>query len=306
MAQAQNPAQTPAPLPAQGGDAYVFDMKNGLRVWMSEAVKRGEVKVADAEASLRNIDAAKAIEPAEDYTKLLTGSVKDAFGSVGIAKKLVKDFDRWWGVKVYFKAGAKGDLVIIRGWPMGRQLLSGTRYRVDNPKIMELQIGKPGVQAAAKESARFGVYLVVAVDLIQFMRDRDLANLLGSLTVDIPSVLLASAIGAAAGTFFAGTVVVGSIALGPALVAFGVGVLVGGFLFWADKHFEITKKVTAAYQRGLDKLQAWWKALGSDASRQWNAFVNSGMVQDVEKGFNSYARTLGQGDTALYMLQALN
>ena len=306
MVQGINPARTAAPPPVQGDDAYVFDYKNGLRVWMSEAVKRGEVTAADAEASLRNIDPAKAVDTAEDYTKLLTGSVKDVFGSIGIAKKLVKDFNRWWGVQVYFKAGAKGDLVIIRGWPMGRQLLSGTRYRVDNPKIMELQIGKPGIQAAAKESARFGVYLVVAVDLIQFMRDRDLANLLGSLTVDIPSVLLASAIGAAAGTLAAGSLVVGAVALGPALVAFGVGVAIGGLLFLADKHFEITKKVTAAYRRGLDKLQAWWKALGSDALRQWNAFANSGAVRDVEKGFDSYARTLGQGDTALFMLQALN
>ena len=270
------------------------------------AVKRGEVTAADAEASLRNIDPAKAVDTAEDYTKLLTGPVKDTFGSIGIAKKLIKDFDRWWGVKVYFKAGAKGDLVIIRGWPMGRQLLSGTRYRVDNPKIMELQIGKPGIQAAAKESARFGVYLVVAVDLIQFMRDRDLANLLGSLTVDIPSVLLASAIGAAVGTLAAGTIVVGTVALGPALVAFGVGVAVGGALFLLDKHFEISKKVKVAYQRGLDKLQAWLKTLGSDASRQCNAFVSSGAVRDVEKGFDNYARTLGQSDNTLFMLQALN
>ncbi|MBE7218987.1 MAG: hypothetical protein INR64_10995 [Caulobacteraceae bacterium] len=287
-------------------DSWVFDVKNGLRVWMSEAVKRSEVRAADAEASLRNIDPAKAVDTAEDYTKLLTGSVKDAFGSIGIAKKLARDFGRWWGVRVYFRPGAKGDLVIIRGWPMGRQLLSGTRYRVDNPKIMELQIGKPGIEAAAKESARFGVYLVVAVDLIQFTRDHDLANLLGSLTVDIPSVLLASAIGAAVGTFFAGTVVVGAVALGPALIAFGVGVVVGGGLFLADKHFEITKKVTAAYRSALAKLEAWWRDLGAGAYRQWNAFVNSGVLQDVEKGFNSYARRLGEGDSVFYMLQSLN
>lgn len=304
MAQAGDTARAPPPLRRE--DSFVFDLKNGLKVWLSEAVRRGEVTASDAEASIRAIDGAKAADTAEDYTKLLTGSVKDMFGSIGIARKLVGDFGKWWGVRVYFKPGARGDLVIIRGWPNGRQLLSGTRYRVDNPKIMELQIGKPGIQAAAKESARFGVYLVVAVDLIQFARDRDLANLLGSLTVDIPSVLLASAIGAAVGTLAAGTLVVGTVALGPALVAFGVGVAVGGLLFWADKHFEITKKVTAAYERALDKLQKWWKELGPEANRQWNAFVNSGVVQDVEKGFNSYMKTLGQGNNSLYMLQSLN
>ena len=62
MVQGINPARTAAPPPVQGDDAYVFDYKNGLRVWMSEAVKRGEVTAADAEASLRNIDPAKAVD----------------------------------------------------------------------------------------------------------------------------------------------------------------------------------------------------------------------------------------------------
>ena len=118
-------------------------------------------------------------------------------------------------------------------------------------------------------------------------------------------MLLASAIGAAAGTLAAGTLVVGAIALGPALVAFGVGALIGVGLFALDKHFELTEKVTAAYERGLVKLQRWWKELGSEAYGKWNAFTNSGMVQDMEKSFNSIGQQLGQGNTALYMLQSL-
>ncbi len=286
-------------------DSYVFDLKNGLRVWMSEAVRRGEVLEKDAEASIRNIDVDKAINKGEDYVKLLVGTVKDSFGSIGIAQKLVKDFGKWWGVRVYFKAGTNGDLVIIRGWPNGRQLLSGTRYRVDNVKIMELQIGKPGIEAAAKESARFGVYLVIAVDLFQFTRDRNFAHLLAGLTVDVPSVLFASAIGAAVGTLAAGTIMVGAIALGPALVAFGVGVAVGGLLFFLDKHFEITEKVTAAYERALDKLERWWREVGAQAYVRWNLFINSGAVRSIEKGFNDFSQRMGEGDNARYMLQSL-
>jgi hypothetical protein len=286
-------------------DSFVFDLKNALRFWLSEAVARGEVAVKDAEDSIRNIDPAKVIDTAEDYIKLLTGTVKDSFGSVGIAAKLVKDFNKWWGVSVYFKPGAQVDLVIFKGWPNGRQLLSASHYRVDNPKIIELQIGRPGIQAAAKESAKFGIYLVVAVDVIQFIRDGNLAHLLGSLTVDIPSVMLASAIGAVAGTLAVGSAAIGTIALGPALVAFGVGVLVGIGLFWLDKHFELTDKVTAAYERGLDRLARWWKQFGPEASKRWNEFVNSGLVQDMEKDVSSIGERLGQGDNALYMFQSV-
>lgn len=287
--------------PTRKADSFVFDLRNGLRVWLSEAVRRGEVTAKDAGDSIRHIDAAKAVDFAEDYTKLLTGTVKDSFGSIGIAKKLVLDFNKWWGVRVYFKPGAQGELVIIKGWPNGRQLLSATRYKVDNIKIMDLQIGKPGIQAAAKESFKFGVYLVVAIDLVQFARDRSFAHLLGSLTVDIPSVLLASVIGAAAGTLAAGTLVVGTIALGPALVAFGIGAAVGIGLFALDKHFGLTEKVTAAYERGLARLERWWDELGAEANRYWNQFISSGLVHDMERNLNGVGRRLGQANTSPYM-----
>ena len=287
-------------------DSYVFDLKNGLRVWLSEAVDHGEILAKDAEESIRNIDRDKAIDISEDYGKLLVGTAKDTFGQIGLAQKLVKDFGKWWAVRVEFRPGVHGDLVIIKGWPNGRRLLSGTRYRVDNGKIMELQIGRPGIQAAAKDSMKFGIYLVVAVDFFQFYRDQDLAHLLASLTVDIPSVLLASATGAFFGTLAAGTLVVGTFALGPALLAFGIGVAVGGILFFLDHEFGITKKVEAAYQSALNKLEGWWAALGPAAYQRWQQFLDSGVVQDVERGFASVGRRLGEGDNARYMLQSLN
>ncbi|WP_174278506.1 hypothetical protein [Sphingomonas bacterium] len=282
------------PPPSSRQDSYVFDDKNGLRIWLNEAVRRGEVSAHDAEQTIRSITPGQAIGFGEDYGKLLIGTIKDSFGSYKIAQKLVKDFHRWWGVQVYFKPGAKGDLVIIKGWPKGRELLSATRYRVDNPKIMELQIGKPGIQAAAKESARFGIVLVVAFDAYQFIRDHDLPHLLGSLTVDIPSVMLASAIGALAGTLAVGTVVVGTIALGPALLAFAVGAAVGIGLFALDKELGLTERATAAWERALDKLERWWDEAGAEASRRWHQFCTSGIVQDMENGFRGFGQQLGR------------
>ena len=306
MIQGHGGGSSAAPSAMRKEDSYVFDLKNGLRVWLSEAVDHGEVLAKDAEESIRNIDRDKAIDISEDYGKLLVGTAKDMFGQIGLASKLAKDFGKWWAVRVSFKPGVHGDLVIIKGWPNGRRLLSGTRYRVDNVKIMELQIGRPGIQAAAKDSMKFGIYLVVAVDFFQFYRDHELAKLLGSLTLDIPSVLLASAAGAFIGTLAVGSLVIGTFALGPALLAFGVGVAVGGLLFFLDHEFGITKKVTAAYQNALEKLERWWRTLGPQAYQRWQQFLDSGVVQDVERGFESIERRLGEGDNARYMLQSLN
>lgn len=170
---------------------------------------------------------------------------------------------------------------------------------------MELQIGRPGIMAAAKDSAKFGLILVVAVDVMQFARDRNFAHLLGSLTVDVPSVALASAIGAAAGTLATGVTMIGTVALGPALIAFGVGVLAGYALYRLDKHFGLTEKVTAAYEHGLDELARWWREAGAEAHRKWAEFVNSNAVHDLQRGFEGVGEVLGKGDASLTLLRSL-
>lgn len=284
--------------PARRDDHFVFDLKNGTRVWLSEAVKRGEVSARDAQDAVRHFDASKATDVGEDQIKLWLGPIKDSLGMVKLGQKLVKDFNKWWGVKVEFKAGVKGDLVIIKGWPNGRKLLSGTRYRVDNVKIMEMQIGKPGIQAAAKESARFGLILVVAVDFIQFARDHNLAHFLASLTIDVPSVALATFAGALVGSAVAsstlpGLAFIGAVALGPALLAFAVGVGIGVGLWWLDRQFHINERLTKVYEEGLSRLQRWWNEIGQDAHREWHDFANSGTVHDLRKNLDQVERLLG-------------
>ena len=202
----------------------------------------------------------------------------------------------------YFsKSKAGNDLVTFKGWPAGRNIITGTRYRLDNPRIMELQIGKPGIRAAAKDSARFGVYLVVAVDVADYIfRDNStLGQLLGSLTVDIPSVVLASAVGAAAGSFISGTSVaglaaIGSLACGPFLVAFAVGVIAGYALYKLDEHFHLTDKLSEFYDKGLAKLAEVWDDLGSEANARFNQLAHSQMVHDLQQDSHVIAKRLAR------------
>jgi len=276
-------------------ETYVFDIRNALRLWLGEAVKRGEVSTRDATDSIHRIDLNKAGDVAADYTKLLTGTVKDAFEMKSIGQKLVKDFGRWWHVDVYFKPGAKGDLVIFKGWPAGRRTISAARYAVDNVKMLEMQVGRPGLRAAAKASAKFGVYLVVAVDFVQFVRDHDFVHLLAALTVDIPSVMIASFVGSAVGSYLAGSaMIVGTVAMGPALIAFGVAAVVGIGLFALDKRFHLTEKVQEYYESRLHSLEQWWDRMGAKAESHWYDFVNSHFIHEMTDYFTGYAysRTL--------------
>ena len=271
----------------------VVDEKNMFRIWLEEKVARREMTSAEAD---------KMLQDQEGQGKLWAGPFKDGLGNSRILYKLARDFASWKGARVTFsKSRAGHELVTFKGWPADRKLISGTRYRTDNPKMIELQIGKPGIRAAAKESARFGLYLVVAVDVADYlMRDNSsLGQLLGSLTVDIPSVLIASAIGAAAGSAIAGTgvaglAVIGGMALGPIAVAFVVGLGVSWLLFKADDSFKITETLSRVYDEGLQKLRAAWDALGQEADLRFRQLANSHLVHDLRQDAEALSKKIGR------------
>lgn len=274
----------------------VIDERNMLHIWLDEQIARHRMSPAEADAEVKRY---------ETLGKLWTGPTKDMLGSGRIVYKLAKDMKSWSGARVAFVPGKYCDLVIIKGWPAGRKLLPGVRYRVDNPKIMELQIGKPGIRAAAKESARLGLVLVVAVDVGDYIMHRDtqtLGSLLGALSVDVPSVAIASIVGAAAGSAVAGTTVaglatIGAIACGPMLVAFVVGVVVGYGLYKLDQHFGLTEKLSQAYDRGLAHLARAWHELGIEAQQRFRQLEHSRIVHDLTWEARDLARRLArEGD----------
>lgn len=174
--------------------------------------------------------------------------------------------------------------------------MPGTRYKVTNPKVMELQIGKPGLLKAAKESARFGVGLVVIVDIADYAlrKAATFGHLLASLTVDVPSVVIASAIGAWAGAAATGAVVVGSNACGPVLVALAAGALAGYGLYLLDEHFHLTDRLTKAYDHGLDKLTKVYHQLGADAEKRFQQLEHSRFIHDLTQDATILARKLGR------------
>ena len=286
------PAPAVSPPPSQGGWAMVVDGKNLLRLWLEEKIARHEMTPAESD---------KMLDEQEGKGKLWAGPVKDGRGYLDLLQKIGKDFGTWKNAKVTFtKSKAGHDLVIFKGKAALRKFTKGTRYRVDNVKMVEMQIGKPGIKAAARESARFGIYLVVAVDVADyFMRDdATLGQLLGNLTVDISSVMLASAIGAAAGSLVTssavGMAVVGGLACGPFLVAFAVGVLCGIVLYKIDEYFHIHQKLAELYDKGLAKLAEVWEKLGAEAQARFNQLAHSRIVHDMRQDAKMLAAKLAR------------
>ena len=278
--------------PAPPRRIVVIDELNMVRIWLEDKIAQRELTPQEADQKLRDY---------EGEGKLVIGPVKDTAGSAKLIYKLARDVKSWRGVHLYFTKGKTGDLVVIKGWPKGRKLLPGTRYKVTNPRIVELQIGRPGLRAAAKESVRFGIWLVVAVDVGDYiLRDgATLGQLLGSLTVDIPSVAIASAVGAAAGSAIVGSTVagfaaVGALACGPFIVALVVGIAVGLILFEIDDELGLSKKLGEAYDQGLTKLAHAWHELAGDAEQRFRQLESSRTVQDLSRDARQVAAKLGR------------
>lgn len=152
--------------------------------------------------------------------------------------------------------------------------------------MIELQVGRPGLRAGARDSARFGIYLVVGVDVLDFlMRNKaTLGGLRGSLSYDIPGVLLATVVGTAVASAVSGSaVMIGAFVMGPLAIGFVVGLVVGVGLTMLDNEYNITEKLSAAYDRALTKLDQVWDALGEEADARYRQLVNSHLVHDLER-----------------------
>lgn len=278
--------------------ALVVDRKNMLLMWLEEKIARKELTPEQADKMLKDQGS---------WVKDWVSPIKDAGGSAKQFQAMAKDFGTWKGARVKFTTGAKGvQLVTFSGWPNNREMIRGTRYRVNHPKMIELQIGKPGLVKGAVDSARFGVYLVVAVDVLTFIMDDKATwgSLLGALTYDIPGVILASAVGAAAGAAVSGTalgtaLVVGSFAMGPIAVAFVVGFAVGYGLSQLDKKYDISGKLGKLWDQALAKLAQVWDELSDEAEVRYRQFRNSRLIHDLDQNITWLSRNIGRQADAI-------
>ena len=111
--------------------------------------------------------------------------------------------------------------------------------------------------------------------------------------------MLASAIGAAAGSFFLNTTVaslatIGTFACGPFAVALIVGVVAGYALYRLDDHFMLTTRLGQAYDKGLAKLGQVWDELATDANARFDQLARSRMMHDLGQDAHALARKLAR------------
>jgi len=178
--------------------------------------------------------------------------------------KLVADLGSF-GARAYLKSYGGKVHIILKGHPGLRQILTGTKYGIKNPKVITMGLGKAGAIKAVKSGGILTVVLMTVYRVADYVLtdEATLSSLIGALATDVVKIGITTGASIAAATFVAG---VTTLAVGPILAVVVVGVGVSMLLDNLDQKYGITDRVIA----GLDEL--------SDSARQ---YVNR-QKQDLE------------------------
>lgn len=218
------------------------------------------------------------------------GNIKDAAGGAANIVKLISYKDAGkivftltgLGIKaVQYSYGGKM-YVKITGYPSLRRILNGTRYRANHPKLLELGIGKAGVQAGIVSGARFCIWFSACWRLVEliFRSDHDVAAFLGNITMDIAKVIV---------TVFVTKVVVGGVASLATALSASLVVPIWGEIFFVvvlgfaiayelndyDYNNELSKKLIECIRDGIEKQQG---------INEWNQKNSSIFSQSLLRG----------------------
>lgn len=166
------------------------------------------------------------------------------------AQRIIRELGLTGRVKVVTHQSRQ--YVIFKGNPGSRSILTGTRYAASNPKVVDMAIGRRGVNKVIVSGARISILFTVPVNILTHIisDDQTKAEFLSAVATDIAKASLVAAIASVAGS---ATATVTTIAAGPIImvIAAGVGATIG--LDALDRRFGITEMSANKLQESYDE-----------------------------------------------------
>ncbi len=153
------------------------------------------------------------------------------------------------GAKAYIKVYGGKPHIILKGRPGLRAILTGTKYGIQNPKVISMGLGKAGAVSAAKTGGVVTIVLLTTFRVVDYLLtdQATLNQLIGTLATDVVKVGISVGASIAAATIVGGF----AIAIGPLVAAVFFGVLVSAGLEYIDQKYGLTDQVI----KGLDELE---------------------------------------------------
>ncbi|MCA9704790.1 MAG: hypothetical protein KDK70_02935 [Myxococcales bacterium] len=284
---------------------YVISMEEAQRLGIVESPNSSASESSGGEASPSGGASPSGPETAWKKWNSIphSGAAYYSTGSdVVLAGKLAKDFGTMAG-RVYFRNYGGKLHIVLKGRPGLREILTGTKYGVNNAKVVSLGLGPVGVRATLQKGGVISIVLLTAYNIIDFVLrdDATLMDLLGQIGSDVIKVGIATGVSIAAATAVGTAGLIASFALGPLVVAILVGVGTAMVLDAVDNRYQLTQRMkdylNKAAEAAAQKVQAAQdqaRQAVQDTKRQ----VEQGLIDltlDLVQSAGEYAlRSLGR------------
>lgn len=213
-------------------------------------------------------EAADAMKSLYNKGTTYAGNIKDAVSGAKNLSKLVTYKDAGKLVLNLNGLGIKAEQYVhkgtayikITGYPSLRRILNGTRYKINHPQILELGLGKMGINAGIVSSARFCIYFAAAQRVVEyiFSTEHEVAAFIGNLTMDVAKIIVTiyvTKIAAAVGTGIATiTSIVVPVAVSMVVIVL-LGFVVTSFLMGLDNKYQLSDKLITLIRHGMQEHQ---------------------------------------------------
>lgn len=189
--------------------------------------------------------------------------------------------------RVYVKTYGGKPHIILKGHPGLRRVLTGTKYGIQNPKVIAMGLGRAAATSAAKSGGIVTIVLLTGYRIADYVLtdEATLSRLIGSLATDVVKVGLATGASIAAATFMGAAF---TLAIGPLAAVIGVGILTAAVLNAVDEHFGLTDKLVVA----LDELGGDMEAYYNNRKKQLERKAGESVGEAIDYAMNSVRRVV--------------
>ncbi|EMT5586369.1 hypothetical protein WMR23_002795 [Providencia stuartii] len=177
-----------------------------------------------------------------DIISSFSGNIYEAYR----IDRIVNEFGNL-NIRATQYTGPNGNVYIrLSGHAGIRAYLNGTRYLVNNPRILYMGVGTQGMNNISVGAARFAIVFSAAyrtVELI-FKNEYTLVDFFVNITMDMAKLAISTQITTAiTGGLTTAALTTGTSIILVALGVFAVGVSVGVLLYWLDDEFQISATI---------------------------------------------------------------
>jgi hypothetical protein len=177
--------------------------------------------------------------------------------------------------KVILKTVKGRQYVVFKGYAGKRSIFTTVRYLASNPKVVDMAIGKVGVNQSIISGARITIFLVVPINVLNYILDdhKTMAQLIGETATDLVKIGVAAAVVSLLAT---ATATLTTLAAGPLVVAIVAGLAVAYGLDALDKKFGVTNALVKALNDARDKTIGEMKRQFNQVERRLKWQVENG------------------------------